>query len=185
MVAKVVCPVEYFLAYGERLFEVAPVEEVEFTQLGPAHARPLTACPWLRRVRRLRYVSPDEEDGQVAGSLLRQWPFPALQTLELRVRTSHATADAWHDRWARAAVAVADSACLGTLRRLSLARCGVGDSGGRALADSTYLTDLAVLDLTDNPLSPAVRYRLQDQFGWRVIFDYRDHAGFRVGELFG
>jgi uncharacterized protein (TIGR02996 family) len=185
MAAKVVCPVEYFLAHGERLFEVAPIEEVEFTQLRPADTRPLTACPWSRRVRRFRYVSPDDEDARMVRSLLQQWPFPGLHTLELRVRTTPRTADVWHDRWARVAAAVADSACLGTLHRLSLARCGVGDEGGRALADSPHLADLSVLDLTDNPLSPAVRYRLQDQFGGRVIFDYLDHAGFRVGDLFG
>jgi uncharacterized protein (TIGR02996 family) len=185
MVTKVICPVEDFLTHGHRLFDVAPVEEFEFSGFGPAHARRLTTCLWSRRVRRFRHVGPDEEDGRVVRWLLAQWPFPGLQALDLRVRTTERTADAWQNRWARVAVQIADGACLGTLRRLSLARCGIGDAGGQALADSPHLADLAVLDLSDNPMSPSVRYRLLDQFGWRVIFDYRDHAGFRVRDLFG
>jgi uncharacterized protein (TIGR02996 family) len=179
MVTKVVCPVEDFLTHGHHLFDVTPVDEFELRGFGPAHAQRLTVCSWSRRVRRFRYVSLDGEDGRMVRSLLAEWPFPELQTFELRIR------DPWRDQWARVPGAIAESACLGTLRRLSLARCEIRDAGGQALADSPHLADLAVLDLTDNPLSPAVRYQLQDRFGWRVIFDHRDHAGFRVGDLFG
>jgi uncharacterized protein (TIGR02996 family) len=199
MAAKVVCSVEYFLAHGSRLFDVAPIDEVEFTQIEPRHLRLLTACPCSRRVRRFRFLSAEDND-QVVRAILAQWPFPELRVLELRVLTPGAlvpqqvfwraeTPDppsgAWHQRWAGVTTAIARSECLRVLRRLSLARCGIGNAGGQALADSPHLENLAVLDLTDNPLSRAVRYRLLERFEWRVIFDYRDHSGFRAGDLFG
>jgi uncharacterized protein (TIGR02996 family) len=183
MAAKVFCPVEYFLAYGDRLFIVAPVEELEFHELRSEHVRSLAGCPWSRRVRRFRLVRADGW-GRLVDSLLANWPFPGLEAWELRVGTTDETSDEWHDRWSRVAVAIARSSCLQALRRLRLAGCGIGDAGGRALADSPHLDGLDVLDLTDNPMSPTVRYQLLDRFGWRVIFDYRDCAGFRVGELF-
>jgi hypothetical protein len=90
----------------------------------------------------------------------------------------------WHDRWADATVAISSNESLRTLQRLGLARCGIGVAGGQALANSPHVENLAVLDLTDNPLSPTVRYQLLDQFGPRVIFSHRDHTGFRVRDLF-
>jgi uncharacterized protein (TIGR02996 family) len=182
MAAKVVCPVEYFLAHGHCLFDVAPVEEVEFMPLRSADIRSLAACPCSRRVRRLCLVRPDG-GGQLVHSLLANWPFPGLEAWKLWVRATDRRSDEWHNRWAGVAAAIAGSACLRTLRRLRLAGCGVGDAGGRALADSPYLDDLAVLELSDNPMSPAVRNRLLARFEWRVIFDYRDHAGWRVRDL--
>lgn len=69
------------------------------------------------------------------------------------------------------------------MRGLSLSGCGIGDAGGLALADSPHLGDLAILDLKHNPMSAAVRRRLRARFGRRVLFDYRDHAGWRVRDL--
>jgi uncharacterized protein (TIGR02996 family) len=100
MAAKVVCPVEYFLAYGDRLFVVAPVEEIEFRPLRSEHVQSLAACPWARRVRRFRLARPDG-NGQLVQALLADWPFPGLEALELRVRTTDRTSDEWHDRWGR------------------------------------------------------------------------------------
>jgi len=198
MAAKVVSSVEYFVAHGSHLFDVAPIEEVEFTQIEPRHLRLLTDCPCSRRVRRFRFLSAEDND-QVVRAILAQWPFPELQVLELRVlkrgalvpqqvfwrvETPDPPSGAWHHRWAGVTAAIAGSERLRTLQRLSLARCGIGDAGAQALADSPHLENLSVLDLSDNPMSPAVRYQLLDRFGLRVIFDYRDHAGFRVRDLF-
>jgi uncharacterized protein (TIGR02996 family) len=200
LAAKVVCSVAYFVVHGDRLFDLAPIEEVEFTHFLPSDIRLLKACRCSSRVRRFRFVTANDND-QVIRSLLAQWPFPNLQVLELRVGQvdsrlggfqfarqepfeADQTAGFVCGRWAEVTTAIAGSECLRTLRRLSLARCGIGDAGGQALADSPHLDELTVLDLTDNPLSAVVRYRLLDRFASRVMFDYRDYAGFRAGDLF-
>ena len=57
------------------------------------------------------------------------------------------------------------------LRELRLASCGIGKRGGIALATSSALANLTLLDLSDNPLDAATRAELRERFGDRVILD--------------
>jgi hypothetical protein len=182
MIQAAVCTAKYFIAHGHRLLREAPIEEIGFRRVTPANARAVSACPWRGDVRGFQLLFT-EGSGLAVQDLLAHWPFPTARTLDLSSDYIDRTSTGWHERWAGVAVAVARSRCVRPLRRLSLAGCGVGDEGGRALADSPFLNESVILDLKHNPMSASVRERLRQRFGRRVFLDYADHAGWRIRDL--
>jgi uncharacterized protein (TIGR02996 family) len=182
MAAEVTCTAKYFLEHGALLFNMAPIEQVQFHQLKPAHVRALANCPWREKVRELSFRHMNRIP-ECISALLSNWPFPRLKAWNLSSYIIDRTTNTWHNRCSEVAEAIADSACLHSLRRLSLAGCGVGDAGGRAIARSQHLGQLIVLDLKDNPMSPSVRRLLRTRFGRGVFFDYKDHKGWRARDL--
>jgi uncharacterized protein (TIGR02996 family) len=182
MVAMVTCSVRYFLSNAEHLLNAAPLDSIEFRQLTSGHIRQLSTCRFNVHVRELCLKRPDRVGG-VVRPFLAAWPFPRLRTLDLGARVTERAPQTWRDRWADVAIMIANSASVRSLRRLFLVGCGVGNAGARALADSPNLDKLDILDLKYNPLSDAARTRLRRRFGRRVLLDYDDHAGYRVGDL--
>lgn len=129
----------------------------------------LLSGPALRTLRLLHFDCT-LWDGDALAELARPGLFPALTTLSLRRSNAPrdgslaAFAEAWRgerlhtlvlDGWPAPAAALqrlAANPAFKSLRRLKLARCGVSDAGGLALARSPHLQNLVELDLCFNTL---------------------------------
>ena len=124
----------------------------------------------IRRSVRLLYLDNAIPGSDSLAALTRPGLFPALTTLS--VKRSKAPndgglaqfAEAWRgeglhtlilDGWPAPVSAMqklAANPAFKSLRRLKLARCGVSDAGGVALARSPHLQNLVELDLSTNTL---------------------------------
>src|SRR5262249_32809991 len=97
MVAEATCRVKYFLLHGDRLFDAAPLEEVEFPQMTAGHVRLLAVFSCAGRVRRFCFCCRDGVEDMVLA-LLAGWPFPRLEILDLGSGGVDRTTTVWHNR---------------------------------------------------------------------------------------
>jgi uncharacterized protein (TIGR02996 family) len=118
---------------------------VSDADLGPGGLRILCAADLLTALRELvisQGRSPTVHPADLARMLAGAPLLPRLHTLALR---NSELRD-------EGAIALA-RAPAGSLRRLELSRCGIGDAGALALADSALCASVTDLDFTFNPIS--------------------------------
>jgi uncharacterized protein (TIGR02996 family) len=164
-VEEVRCSVKYYLDNAERISRDAPIRWFWPNALAPISARRLTASPWIGLLRGIRIF--DRERVLV----LLGCDAPGVRALDFSHR--------WPGGgdWNPVAVRMASHPGLAALKHIGLGSCGIGDAGGRALAESPHLNP-DVLNLLGNELSAAVRVALRARYGSRVWLDPSDRNGF-------
>lgn len=171
------CNVKYFIEHGEPLLAAAPITCVELKKLAASNVKKLAECPHFVRVPALKFCAVDTPL-DAAFALLDRAPLGHLRRLRF---------DNWIANYGDTsnadplAVRLASCEKLRGLKKLSLYAAGVGVAGGRALAASSHLKDLEVLDLRTNSQLGASKAALRKRFGNRVWFDYDDMKGLPLG----
>jgi uncharacterized protein (TIGR02996 family) len=141
--------------YGKRIWQLAPVEDVDFTSLSVPGARALVASPYLAQIRRLGF------DWIGRGGLAA---FRKLLTAPqlVRVRSLDLKSCGLGDEGAKA---LADCPHLTGLESLSLSCNDIDDEGAFAIARSPYLPKMPHLDLSRNPFGEEAEAALEKR--WR------------------
>jgi uncharacterized protein (TIGR02996 family) len=130
-----------FLEHADFLFQVAPIQTVEFV-VNPEPLSRLAACPHLARLSGIRFWGGPIGDSGVedlAGS-------PFLTRLSLLDLQSNCIGDA-------GVKVLATSRNLPQLTILKLGSNNIGPAGARSLALSSCITRLTGLDLSENPIT--------------------------------
>ncbi|MBX9628077.1 MAG: TIGR02996 domain-containing protein [Gemmataceae bacterium] len=166
-VGEVWCSVKSFVDHGAALLDAAPVRTVGLRRLADSNLIGLDRAPHFRRVRRLKLFR-GELRHYMLGGLLNRVSVAHLRGLAVAEFVVDGTSAGWHARFAADAAHIAQTPDLAELEELDLSACGVGDAGGRALAESRYLRRLRRLTLRWNPMSELVVALLRDRFGDRL-----------------
>ncbi len=119
----------------------------------PAGAHLLLGGAPLERLHELTL-----DHGADAAEVMRALDTDALPALAKLALSSMPLAD-------DGAVALAAARALDGVLDIDLTRCGIGDRGGRALAESVHLARVDTLDLRENPINDGyVRWLLSEQW---------------------
>jgi uncharacterized protein (TIGR02996 family) len=182
MIASVWCTIRYFLDHGQTIFQAAPVETICFRRATAQNIRALDHHPAYRLVRGVEFLL-DETPVEVVIAFLENVQSEHLRALALQTRMVNSLWSGWHSRNVHLARTIAN--CRGTVgwKHLRLGHAGIGDEGGLALAQSPYLDELEILDLTNIALSESVQLALRQRFGSSVWFSREDYLGVTLGEI--
>ncbi len=179
---KVDCTVKYFVEHGAVLFDAAPITAVRLKQFAAANMPKLLKCPYLSRVRTLKFAA-DSTPLELLAGFLHVAPLGHLRGLSFKCNVIDGTSDDWHGRANSLANRIAIEPQFAGLKRLSFYAAGVSQSAGRALANAGHLEGLEVLDLRQNPGLGNAKGTLRKRFGKRFWFDHDDLTGLPLGIL--
>jgi uncharacterized protein (TIGR02996 family) len=155
-IEEIALSAEAFVAHAERLFRLAPIQQVHINGIGNALPA-LASCPFLQRVRFLDLS--ENRLGDVGARLLAQSPFLA------GVEGLNATHCGIGDP---GLLALASSPHVAQLRELYLDFNSITDSGAGALATSASLENLGSLYIAFNPITRRGQQTLFQRFGYRA-----------------
>jgi len=130
-----------FLAHSEEIFNIAPINELEFDDITD-YAEGLAGCAYLRRIRHLTiHCRPLHPVG--IDDLIQLISSPFLEGLETLYVPCHWIGDS-------AIELLCERVSAKALKSLGLMEDGIGDQGVHALANCNALTSLRVLNLRGN-----------------------------------
>jgi len=155
-VEEIALSAEAFLAYAERLFQLAPIQ-VAHIHGTAGNIAALAGCPFLKRLRFLDFS--DDRLGDAGVRILAQSPF--LTQLEGLNLTHCGIGDL-------GALALASSPYLGRLRELFLDFNNISDSGAGALAASAYMDRINALYVGYGNVTCRGQQALFERFGYRA-----------------
>jgi uncharacterized protein (TIGR02996 family) len=153
------------MKFGDALSRVAPVTRLATQGRAATWIRePIEKAAWFRHVRELIIVFPageTPEGDDIAASLARSSSTAGLRELQL----------ARSDLSDLGIAELAQSTILGQLQRADFSGNRIGNEGAVHLLGNLSDTTLVELNLSQNPILPLYRRRLQERFGRRIRFD--------------